>query len=199
MEKEINDSSKLMGEIQRDWLKKALKESKATWKVIACDMPIGLVVWDNWKEKRGAEAISNGDNGPAAGRELEFADLLAFIKNENITNTVWFTADVHYTAAHYYSPEKAQFKEFNPFWEFVSGPLHAGTYGPNALDMTFGPEVKFVKAPTKEQGANLPPSMGLQFFGLVDIDGATGQMTVRLMDRANQELYKVVLDPETKV
>ena len=61
--------------------------------------------------------------------------------------------------------------------------------------MTFGPELKFVKAPTAEQGQNLPPSAGLQFFGLVDIDGATEQMTVRLMDRDDNELYKVTLDP----
>jgi alkaline phosphatase D len=38
--------------------------------------------------------------------------------------------------------------------------------------------------------------MGLQFFGLVDIDGATQQMTVRLMDRADQELWKITLDPK---
>ena len=76
-----------------------------------------------------------------------------------------------------------------------SGPLHAGTFGPNALDGTFGPEVKFVKAP-KDGEANLPPSEGLQFFGLVDIDGATQQMTVRLMDRADQELWKITLDPK---
>jgi alkaline phosphatase D len=37
--------------------------------------------------------------------------------------------------------------------------------------------------------------MGLQFFGLVEIDGATEQMTVRLMDRADTELYTVTLDP----
>lgn len=102
---------------------------------------------------------------------------------------------MHCTAAHYYDPSKAQFQDFNPFWEFVSGPLHAGTFGPNALDATFGPEVKFVKAPTAEQGANLPPSMGLQFFGLVDIDGKNEQMTVRLMDREDTELYSVTLDP----
>jgi alkaline phosphatase D len=45
---------------------------------------------------------------------------------------------VHYTAAHYYNPEKAAFQEFEPFWEFVSGPLHAGSFGPGDLDMTFG-------------------------------------------------------------
>ena len=108
---------------------------------------------------------------------------------------VWFTADVHYTAAHYYNPDKAQFQDFDPFWEFVSGPLHAGTFGPNELDGTFGPELKYVKAPEEGQ-VNLPPSAGLQFFGLVDIDAKTQQMKVRLMDRADTELYSVTLDPK---
>ncbi len=195
MEDEMTSGSRIFGAEQIAWLKRELAASKATWKVIASDMPIGLIVWDNWKEKAGAEAISNGDGGPAKGRELEVADLLRFIKNAGIENTVWFTADVHYTAAHHYDPSRAQFQDFKPFWEFVSGPLHAGTFGPNDLDMTFGPEVKYVKAPTPDQGVNLPPSMGLQFFGLVDIDGRSEQMTVRLMDRDDNELYKVTLDP----
>ena len=62
-----------------------------------------------------------------------------------IRNVVWLTADMHYTAAHYYDPNRAQFQEFAPFWEFVSGPLNAGTFGPNALDDTFGPEVVFAE------------------------------------------------------
>ncbi|WP_425388824.1 alkaline phosphatase D family protein [Corynebacterium lactis] len=37
-------------------------------------------------------------------------------------NVVWLTADVHYTAAYHYSPERAQFTDFAPFWEFVSAP-----------------------------------------------------------------------------
>ena len=75
-------------------------------------MPIGLIVWDNWREQAGAEAISNGVSGAPAGRELEIADLLRFIKNAGIHNTLWLTADVHYTAAHYYDPSKAQFQDF---------------------------------------------------------------------------------------
>ena len=152
MEREMTDKSRILGADQLDWLKRELAASTATWKVIACDMPIGLIVWDNWKEQAGAEAVANGDHGVPAGRELEFADLLRFIKTAGISNTVWFTADVHYTAAHYYNPDKAAFQDFEPFWEFVSGPLHAGTFGPNALDGTFGPEVKYVKAPTEDQG-----------------------------------------------
>ncbi len=181
-----------MGQEQIAWLKRELANSKATWKIIAADMPIGLVVRDGDTK---FEAIANADDGAAKGREFEIADLLRYIKNAGIKNTVWLTADVHYTAAHYYDPSKAQFQDFEPFWEFVSGPLHAGTFGPNALDMTFGPEVKFVAAPTEEQGANLPPSMGLQFFGLVDIDGSTEQLTVRLMNRDDEELWNITLDP----
>ena len=195
MEAEMTDASRIFGATQLAWLKRALADSRAVRKVIASDMPVGLIVWDNWKAKMGAEAISNGDRGPAAGRELEIADLLRFIKAARIDNVVWLTADVHYTAAHHYDPNLAQFQDFTPFWEFVSGPLHAGTFDPNNLDMTFGPQVGFAKAPAEGQGVNLPPSDGLQFFGLVDIEGADATMTVRLMDRADNELYRVALDP----
>lgn len=188
-----NETGKVdfLGVEQVNWLKKALKESKATWKVIASDMPIGLIVRDG----DNFEAVANTD-GPARGREIELADLLSFIKNAGIKNTVWFTADVHYTAAHYYDPNKAQFQDFAPFWEFVSGPLHAGTFGPNDKDNTFGIEVKYEKGPSKEDGQNLPPSMGMQFFGKVIVDGATEAMTVELRDLADAVLYSVTLEPE---
>ena len=194
MEEELSPEARILGAQQVAWLKRALAESRATWKVIASDMPIGLVVPDGEK----IEAVAQGDAGPARGRELEIADILRYIKSAGVKNTVWLTADVHYTAAHHYSPDRAAFQDFEPFWEFVSGPIHAGTFGPNALDMTFGPEVRYVKAPAEGQ-VNLPPSAGFQFFGLVDIDGDSGQMTVRLMDRADTELWSITLDPETAI
>ena len=111
-------------------------------------------------------------------------------------NTVWVTADVHYTAAHHYDPNRAQFQDFAPFWEFVSGPIHAGTWWPSDLDNTFGPRVMFQKASTREQGANLPPSFGLQFFGHVAIDGTSEVMTVTLKDVGNTALWSVDIPPE---
>ena len=81
------------------------------------------------------------------------------------------------------------------FWELVSGPIHAGTFGPNDLDGTFGPQLIYVKAPSKEQGQNLPPSMGLQFFGHVKVDGKTEQLTVTLRDLADTALWSRTLDP----
>jgi alkaline phosphatase D len=183
-----------LGPQQMAWLKRGLLNSRATWKVIASDMPLSIIVYDDAPNKRGSEAVAQGD-GPPRGRELEISDLLRFIKTSGVVNTVWLTADVHYAAAHYYNPDKAQFGEFDPFWEFVAGPLHAGTFGPNELDNTFGPEVKFIKAPGPGK-QNLPPSAGMQFFGHVRIDGPSGQMTVTLRDRADVALWSTTLDPK---
>ena len=194
LEDKYGPSSYFIGPEQMRWLKQALLNSRATWKVIASDMPLSLIVYDDAANKKGSEAIAQGD-GPARGRELEIAEILRFIKTAPIQNTVWLTADVHYAAAHYYDPNKAQFQDFEPFWEFVSGPLHAGTFGPNELDNTFGPEVRFIKAPGLDK-QNLPPSADMQFFGHVKIEGETGQMTVTLRDRADVALWSTTLDPK---
>jgi alkaline phosphatase D len=185
------EATPFLGAEQLAWLKREMLNSNATWKVIASDMPIGMMVRD------GAEAMENGANGdgPVLGREQDIAAVLSFIKTAAIRNTVWLTADVHYTAAHHYSPERAQFQDFEPFWEFVSGPLHAGTFGPSEYDNTFGPEVRYAKHPEEGQ-ANLPPSAGLQFFGKVDIAADTGVMTVSLMDSADTALWSVDLEPK---
>jgi alkaline phosphatase D len=182
-----------MGPQQMSWLKQGLLNSRATWKVIASDMPLSLIVYDDYANKRGSEAFAQG-NGPPRGRELEIADVLRFIKTTGVVNTVWLTADVHYAAAHFYNPDKAQFQEFDPFWEFVAGPLHAGTGWQNELDNTFGPEVRFAKPAPR--GAILSPADGMQFFGHVRIEGATGQMTVTLRDRADNALWSTTLDPK---
>ena len=53
----------------------------------------------------------------------------------------------------------------------------------------------FEKAPAAGQ-ANLPPSAGLQFFGQVDVDGASEVMTVRLKDLAGATLFTQELEPQ---
>jgi alkaline phosphatase D len=177
-----------LGNAQVAWLQRRLQASRATWKVIACDMPLGLIVGDGAAQ---FEAVANG-NGPALGRELEIARLLRFIRDQGIRNVIWVTADVHYAAAHYYDPNRARFQEFAPFWEFVAGPLHAGNFGPGALDDTFGPQVRFhsVKPGTK---ANRPPSEGHQYFGQVHLAGETGVLTVTLHNARGEEVHREVL------
>ncbi len=101
---------------------------------------------------------------------------------------MWLTADVHYTAALHYTPDRAAFKDFDQFWEFVAGPANAGTFGPNGTDGTFGPEVVFQKVPPAGQ-SNLPPSAGYQFFGRVTIDGWSRALTVELRDASGTVLW----------
>jgi alkaline phosphatase D len=176
----------ILGSVQLAWLKRELAASDATWKVIAADLPIGLISND---------AIALG-NGPPERREYEIADLLSFMRRAGIRNTVWLTADMHYTAAHHYDPNRAVFADFEPFWEFVSGPLHAGTWGPGELDNTFGPMAMYQKGCSAEQGDNLAPCFGLQFFGRVDIDGQSGVMTVTLKDVDDRALWSVDIEPQ---
>ena len=179
------------GAEQMEWLTRSLAASKAAWKVIASDLPIGLLVRDG---ETAFEAIANGDGSPL-GREHEIADLLRFIRRSKIQNVVWLTADVHYAAAHHYHPDRAQFKDFQPFWEFVAGPLHAGTGRPSALDNTFGPEVRFVGVP-RDLDPLAGPAAGLQFFGMVRISAATRVMTVSLHNLAGNSIYAVDIEPD---
>jgi alkaline phosphatase D len=118
--------------------------------------------------------------------------VLQQISRRRVRNTVWLTADVHYSAAIHYAPERAAFEGFDPFWEFVAGPLNAGAFGPNTLDPTSGPHQAFVSAPPR---ANTSPLEGFQHFGEVNVDGATGQLRVDLRDQSGRSLWATTLDP----
>ncbi len=186
--------TRMLGPAQVDWFKRTLRDSRAVWKVIASDMPLGLLITDGRRD--GVPVYEGWSNGPGRplGRELELADLLSFIHREQIHNVVWVTADVHYAAAHRYDPAVAVFKEFSPFWELVAGPLHAGTFGPAAADPTFGCTQVF-NSMTPGMKQNRPPSDGLQFFGTLRLDPGTRRMSVALWNLANEKLWSVDLDP----
>jgi alkaline phosphatase D len=177
----------LLGTEQREWLIRELSRSRATWKVIANDLPLGLVVPDG---PTALEGVAQGDNGAPLGRELEFAEVLRTAHRRGVTGIVFLTADVHYSAAHHYDPARAAVGDFTPFWEFVSGPANAGAFGPNTLDGTFGPQAVFVHAPP---AANTSPAEGYQHFGEVDIDAGTRAMTVRLRHFDGSVLFSTTL------
>lgn len=178
----------MLGAEQAEWLVREAAASKATWKVIASDMPLGILVPDGDL----IEAVANGLPGAPGGRELEIAWVLSQFKKRKVRNAVWLTADVHYAAANHYDPSRATFTDFDPFWEFVAGPVNAGTFGPNALDPTFGPEAVFVKA---ADFPNQPPSGGNQFFGFVEIDPRTGVFTVSLRNLFGKVLWTKDITP----
>lgn len=188
-------ATRMMGPAQVTWLKQNLAASNAAWKIIASDMPLGLLIGDGQKD--GVPAWEGWANGPGAalGREHELADVLSYIKRERVRNVVWVTADVHYAAAHYYDPKTAVFRDFNPFWEFVGGPLHAGTFGSSVADPTFGCTQVFNSVPANLK-PNRPPSEGLQFFGTLTIDSRTRRMTAAIWNLKNERLWSQELDAE---
>lgn len=178
-----------LGSAQLAWLKEAMAASTATWKFVCSDMPLGLVVRD------GPDAFENAANGdgPPLGRELELASLLRHLRDHRVRNVVWLTADVHYCASHFYDPARAQFGEFDGFWEFVSGPLHAGTFGPGILDDTFGPQVRYSSRRPGQTPSG--PWTADQFFGRVGIDPVTRVARVSHLDRDGRHLWGIDLEP----
>lgn len=180
----IAPAGRIFGPAQTQWLIDGLRESRATWKIIANDLPLGVVVPDG---KTAFEGPANGAPGAPSGRETEVAQVLSSIKANRVSGVVWLTADVHYSAAHHYSPERAAFTDFDEFWEFVSGPLNAGAFGPNDLDPTFGPEAVFVHAPPAQNTS--PLDSAFQHFGEVLIDGKSAELTVTLCDATGTALF----------
>jgi alkaline phosphatase D len=177
------------------WLKSALAQSKAVWKVIASDLPLSLTVSDLTKDvpPGGVEAVANGKPGPPGGREAQLAELLSFIKARRIANTVWISADVHFASAVHYHPDRAAYQDFEPFWEIVAGPINAGTgnLASTAVDSTFGPQVVHTTVPGPITDTS--PAAGMQFFGMGEIDPETHALTLAIHDLDGKSLWSHTL------
>jgi len=185
-----SENTQMLGPAQIEWLKNELQKSKAVWKIIANPQPIAHVRkrpaprYDQW---------ANGDHGAPLGRELEIADILTFIKRQGIQNTVWLAADVHYSAAFQFDPNRAAFRDFLPFWEFVSGPFHARPGRVRHFDKTFGAERQF--RTLVPQGSNAPPMDGFLYFGHARINAQTGSLRVTIRDLNDRTLFSRTLEP----
>lgn len=178
----------MLGREQTAWLVETLARSRARFKLVVCDQPLALVIPDDERH----EGFANGIDGPPRGRERELAGVLAALHERRVKNVVWVTADVHYAAAHHYDPGRAGFA-FQPFFEFVAGPIHAGTFGPELLDPSLGGEVRFQWAPPPGIG-NLPPWAELQSFGTLDVE--TDGITVGLWGIDGRRRFQVELPYE---
>ncbi|MEJ5976385.1 alkaline phosphatase D family protein [Novosphingobium sp. PS1R-30] len=184
--------ARLFGPSQVAWLKAGLRRSTATWKLIATDIPLSLTVPDLNKDMPAGsiEGLADGKPDAPGSREAELAEILSFLRSQKIRNTVWISADVHYAAAIEYEPGRARFGDFDPFWEFVAGPINAGTgtLAGNPVDTTFGAEVVFKAVP--ETLTDASPLSGFQFFGQGEVDPVTRALTMSIHDMTGSELYR---------
>lgn len=171
-------TARILGDAQSAWLVDALNGSKAVWKLVVTGQPIADVVprYDGWGGTR---------------RTLELARILS---RARVKNLAWLSADVHYGAARRFDPARAALKDFEPFWEFVSGPMHAATFPKNPLDPTFGPEEEWCSAGPTFSGN---PANGEQFFGLVRVSGKTRALTVTFVDARGRDVHAVTVPAAT--
>lgn len=187
------EREKFFGDEQMAWLADELSRSKALWKVIATDMPLGLRILEKEADGTlGSDGVADQRDGAPGGREEEIARLLTHLHARGVKNVVWLCADVHYAAALRYDPARAAHKTMSPFWEFVAGPMHALAFPRGPLDATFGPEIAFATEEPRDGGT---PAEGRQYFGVGQID-ATGALTVTLVDARGRDLHVQRLAPD---
>ena len=157
--------------------------------MISADLPLGVVVPDGGATRsRSSNARPRRVRSVASSRSPACcAALKGGARTSSGSPPTCTTAPPTTTA-----PSGHAFTDFDPFWEIVAGPISSGTFGPNALDATFGPEVVFSKV---ADYPNQSPRGGNQFFGHVAID-RPGQLTVSLRNTAGTVLWKRRLDPQ---
>ena len=151
----------ILGAEQLAWLKRELAASRATWKVIAADLPIGLVSLDAvalgmgrptgvstrspiCSRRSGAPEFATSSGSPPTCTTPPRIITIRTGRNSRISNRLGVCLR----------------------------PPAAGTGGPGELRQHVWPRGDVPQfGPAEAQGENLAPCFGLQFFGRVDIDG----------------------------
>ncbi|ELY74410.1 alkaline phosphatase D family protein [Natrinema pallidum] len=155
------ESKTLLGATQLEWLKDALADSEATWKVLASPAPLGYPS-DSW--------VTPADR---TGYEAELLDLLEFVRTEPISNLVVVAGDVHKSVVGAFDPDDDG--EFE-FVEAIAGPLGAPAGEPDDLYPPLNPTEFFAKG----EYAN---------FGTVDVDESGETLTIGIYDEQGTEQF----------
>ena len=124
----------LLGRTQLEWVKRGLRSSRATWKVVSNDVPISITTGS---VASGRDGYANGTD--PTGFERELLDLLRDLDRANIKNLVFVTTDVHFAYSIRYDLDADGDGDRLVFHEFVTGPMNAIRLPPPPLDPTASP------------------------------------------------------------
>ena len=178
----------MLGREQLTWLKESLAASDATWKVIVSSVPMSIPT--GFPVSGGRDGWAN-HNEPS-GFEQELLDILRFMEQRRIVNSLWITTDVHFAEAFRYRPFPA-----NPAFvvhELASGPLSAGIFPTAAFDTTLNPTVLFGPRPPATISTWEQAKDGFN-FGTVEVDHR-GELTAGFVNTAGQRLFSLTLTPQ---
>lgn len=128
----------LLGKEQLSWLKQQLAASKARWQVIVSSVPIAIPT-GGFADNKGRDGWANFEQNTCFEHEL--LDLLRFMQQQGIKNSLWLTTDVHFAEGFRYTP----FKDAPDFkiYEFASCPLNADFFPKIEFDTSLNPEKLF--------------------------------------------------------
>ena len=136
----------LLGSEQLEWLKNALADSRATWKIVSAGIPLSVPTGAE-VEVLGHDSWSNGlGQGLASktGFERELLELLTTLDQRNVKNIIFLAADTHFPAQIRYEMDLDGDADTLLIHELISGPLSSGLESPpDALDPTLSPEVLY--------------------------------------------------------
>ncbi|MFC6766696.1 alkaline phosphatase D family protein [Natrinema soli] len=155
------DSKTLLGREQLEWLKGALADSDATWKLLASPAPLGHPS-DSWATP-----------ADRTGYEAELLEVVEHIQTEPISNLVVVAGDVHKSVVGAFDPDDDG--EFE-FVEAIAGPLGAPAGKPDDLYPALNPTEFFAKG----EYAN---------FGTVDVDESGETLTIGIYDEHGTEQF----------
>lgn len=168
----------MLGLAQREWLLAGLRESRATWRVVASSVPLSIPTGSRAFE-RGRDGWASGEGDPTrpegatdisatTGYEAELERIFEAIRKEGRPGVLFVTTDVHHGRILRYDNGDV------PVHEIISGPLRAWAGEPGPLDPSFQPAELAAVAKT---------------FHFTDLSiAADGALTVRLVDERGQEL-----------
>lgn len=156
----------MLGAEQQAWLKDALVNSTATWKVVSIDLPLSIST-GSAANVRGRDGYANGimdDFSAQTGFERELLDLMSHLDANNVQNVVFVVMDVHFAMTIKYEFDADGDGDNLLIHEFVSGPNNAIFVPPPAeVDPTMNPTILY--------------SVGDIFnFGYYRIEDRDGQM-----------------------
>ena len=180
----------MLGHEQLAWLKQELLRSDATWKVIVSSVPMSIPT--GFPPTNGRDGWANFDQD--TGFENELLDILGFMADNGVDNSIWITTDVHFAEAFRYAPFPEQHPDF-AVHEIVTGPLNAGIFPNRDVDPTLNPEVLFFHGPgTPAEVTSWDQAKQWFNFGAVEV-GATGDLTAEVIDTAGEPQFSLTLRP----
>ncbi|WP_339104399.1 alkaline phosphatase D family protein [Haloterrigena salinisoli] len=156
------DSKTLLGREQLEWLKGALADSDATWKLLASPAPLGYPS-DSWATE-----------ADRTGYEAELLEVVEHVQTEPISNLVVVAGDVHKSVVSAYDPDDDG--EFE-FFEAVAGPLGAPAGEPDDLYPALNPTEFFAKGEYRN-------------FATVDVDESGETLTIGVYDEHGTEQFE---------